>query len=658
MIFLNELIDAICDYIRRPYTDYAIMLNGKWGSGKTYFWNNNLREKIEKISNDGKKYKTIYISLYGVNSLEEISKKLFIETNPMLSKTLKKFVDNKKGNSIPEYVKTGLDMANLFGSMNFNSDKVDFSKLFTVDDKVLCFDDLERANIDVIDILGYINNFVEHDGIKTIIICNEEELAIKFKNDNIDFKKWIATYVLDKEGRIDKKPIDDFSKFVEDDSYRDLLDKEVSFLFEKSNEYQRIKEKLIGETFEFVPEYKYVLTSMINKFTYNYSLYEFYKKNYASIENTFLKSDSRNLRILKHSLNDFEKIYECVLKDYPDIPYELLKVMLKFAIAISFEIKTNTKFMDIEDNDEYVSIIFTSQILNDTKQLYLREFDNKYFINNNVKYRFFKFIEMYIRTRILDEKTYKKNMDDAINSINEIKDQNDKQYLRILNGDYWKLSDFDFDFLWKKGINEVKFGKVEFKEYVNLFSVYKYLINMKLIDYPLEELKQNFILGMEIAATEHINDIDMLKSLADKNIEFTIIDDDIKAMKKEYIKIRQKTIEQVAANKASDLFKNLPNNLPKFYKQFTEEYKEIPVFSRYDMDNLYNKLKDTPNYDLNSFINILTVRYEKNKKMLTSDARNLKKLCTIIRKDKTDNSKILKRALLENIALTIENILK
>ena len=48
MIFLNELIDAICDYVRKPYTDYAIMLNGKWGSGKTYFWNNNLRDKKQR----------------------------------------------------------------------------------------------------------------------------------------------------------------------------------------------------------------------------------------------------------------------------------------------------------------------------------------------------------------------------------------------------------------------------------------------------------------------------------------------------------------------------------------------------------------------------------------------------------------------------------
>ena len=39
----------------------------------------------------------------------------------------------------------------------------------------------KRANVDVIDILGYINNFVEHDHIKTIIICNEKELATKLK---------------------------------------------------------------------------------------------------------------------------------------------------------------------------------------------------------------------------------------------------------------------------------------------------------------------------------------------------------------------------------------------------------------------------------------------------------------------------------------------
>ena len=101
--------------------------------------------------------------------------------------------------SIPEYAKTGLDMANFFG-VTQNGDKIDYAKFFSTDDKILCFDDLERANVDVIDFLGYINNFVEHDHIKTIIICNEKELSTKIKNSNVEMKTFIATYLLDKEG--------------------------------------------------------------------------------------------------------------------------------------------------------------------------------------------------------------------------------------------------------------------------------------------------------------------------------------------------------------------------------------------------------------------------------------------------------------------------
>ena len=88
---MEELIECICDYVKKPYTDYAVMINGEWGSGKTYFWNNKLRSRLESLKVNGKNYKTIYMSLYGINSLEEISKKIFIETNPMINKTLKKF---------------------------------------------------------------------------------------------------------------------------------------------------------------------------------------------------------------------------------------------------------------------------------------------------------------------------------------------------------------------------------------------------------------------------------------------------------------------------------------------------------------------------------------------------------------------------------------
>ena len=45
---MEELVESILDYVRSDYTDYAIMLNGEWGSGKTHFWNTKIRKKIER----------------------------------------------------------------------------------------------------------------------------------------------------------------------------------------------------------------------------------------------------------------------------------------------------------------------------------------------------------------------------------------------------------------------------------------------------------------------------------------------------------------------------------------------------------------------------------------------------------------------------------
>ena len=200
---MEDLVESILDYIRAEYTDYAIMINGEWGSGKTYFWNHKIKPKIEAMQVNGKKLTPIYMSLYGISNLEEISKKIFIETTQLMDKNLKKFMGASGVGSIPEYAKTGLDMANFFG-VTQNGDRLDYAQFFSTDDKVLCFDDLERANVDVIDILGYINNFVEHDHIKTIIICNEKELSTKLNNvatRQINQSNINKAYVLLKEAK-------------------------------------------------------------------------------------------------------------------------------------------------------------------------------------------------------------------------------------------------------------------------------------------------------------------------------------------------------------------------------------------------------------------------------------------------------------------------
>ncbi len=651
---MEELIESI----NKPYTDYAIMLNGEWGSGKTYFWNNKLRSRLEAIpTKEGKRYKTIYMSLYGINSLEEISKKIFIETNPMISKTLKKFVDTREGNLIPEYVKTGLDMANLFGSMQFSSDKVDFSKLFAIDDKILCFDDLERANVDVIDILGYINNFVEHDGIKTIVICNESELATKFKNNNMELKTLIATIMLDREGKLAKQNSPVIKDEETDMPIVNLLEDKISDVFDKANAYERIKEKLIGETFEYIPEYSYILSGMIMKYSYNEPLHEFYKRNTSTIIAAFNKSNTRNLRILKHSLNDFEKIYNNVIKDYPNIDYQILKNILTFTIAVSFEIKAGNiskeRLKSVKDNDDYISIIYTSKILNDNNKFYLREFDNKYFINNNSNYRFFKFVEVYIRTRYFDEKIYKDNMKDIMEvSDNKKTIKDNLKYTQILNGEYWKLSDTDFQILVGEVLEEVKVGKVKFDEYIKLFFSYKYLIDSGLLDMTLPELKQIFKLGMHLSASKFSN----LSALTDEiNDEYTASSDaSVKWIIKEYTKIKEKVLQEKTIEKAGQLFKNIPNNISEFYKNIMTEYQNIPVFAKYDMEELIDRLEMTQNYDLYNIVTILQDRYIDKEDLYRQEEKNLKKLAFAIKQKTNTKEKTIKQVLLQNIAKSIE----
>ena len=346
---MEELVESILDYVRADYTDYAIMLNGEWGSGKTYFWNHKIKNKIESLQFNGRKYTTIYMSLYGISNLEDISKKIFIETTQLMDKNMKKFMESNNQTSIPEYAKTGLDMANFFG-VTQNGDKIDYGNFFTTDDKVLCFDDLERANVDVIDILGYINNFVEHDHIKTIIICNEKELSMKLKSSNLEMKTFIATYLLDKEGGLLKS----------DKPMVEKISEKIEYIFDKANDYERIKEKLIGETFDYAPKFNYIIDGILMRYYRNEELMRFLREHTALITSTFIKSGTRNLRILKHALNDFSKVFEKVNKHYPNTNLRVLQTMLIFTIAISFEIKagkiTKDKFINIKDNEEYKSI--------------------------------------------------------------------------------------------------------------------------------------------------------------------------------------------------------------------------------------------------------------------------------------------------------------
>jgi len=615
---MEELVDSILDYVRADYTDYAIMLNGEWGSGKTYFWNNKIKNKIESLQFNGRKYTTIYMSLYGISNLEDISKKIFIETTQLMDKNMKKFMEANNQTSIPEYAKTGLDMANFFG-VTQNGDKLDYGNFFTTDDKVLCFDDLERANVDVIDILGYINNFVEHDHIKTIIICNEKELAMKLKSSNLEMKTFIATYILEQEGDLVKA----------DKPLVEKINEKIEYVFDKANDYERIKEKLIGETFEYAPKFNYIINGLLMRYESNPDLMRFLREHTSLITSTFIKSGTRNLRILKHALNDFKKVYEVVNKTNPNTNLRILQTMLIFTIAISFEIKagkiTKDKFININSNEDYKALLVSSRVLMDNRQFYIKEFDNNYYFNFKSDYRFFKFIEVYVRTRIFDMKIFKKDMEVIINTIDTEKLPG---YKRLLTEEYWKISDDKFPIIIEEVIKNVEKGELKLVEIVKLFGYFSYFSRRNLINYEIEYLKQIFKQGMDIAA-ESSEYCDNLQEELDKmGLD---IGDDMDEIVEYFHELNRNLEDKMYKEKADSIFKCIPMKMELFYDKFVNECMDKPLLNHYDPYQMFQRVTCANNEDIVLIKEMLLNRAKKHKEELEPEVEFMKKLKQVLK---------------------------
>ena len=615
---MEELVESILDYVRAEYTDYAIMINGEWGSGKTYFWNNKIRKKIDSMQLNGKQYTTIYMSLYGISNLEEISKKIFIETTQLMDKNLRKYMAANGQTTIPEYAKTGIDMANLFGIAN-NDDKVNYGEFFTTDDKVLCFDDLERANVDVIDILGYINNFVEHDHIKTIIICNEKELSTKLKSNNLELKTFISTYILDKQGELLKT----------DKPMVEKISEEIEHVFDKANDYERIKEKLIGETFEYAPKFDYIINGILIRYESDPELIRFLRENTGLIISTFNKSGTRNLRILKHALNDFQRIFDMVSKKYPNVSNRVLQTMLIFTIAISFEIKagkiTKDKFGDIRNNDEYKSILVSSRVLMDNRQFYIKEFDNNYYNNFKTEYRFFKFIEYYVRTRIFDMRLFKENMEVILNTAGLGKMP---AYKRLLTEEYWKISDDEFSDVINEIIGNIQRGEISIVDLVKIYAYFSYFSRKKLILYDLPTLKSLFITGMNKSAVNSEYCADVEKELA--KVAIQDIAEDMEDILNKFYELNEQLKDKMLKEKADEIFKCIPMRMERFYDMFDKECMTVPIFKYQDPYQVFQRISCASNEDIVIIKEKLINRANKYTKEIEPEIEHIKQLKQII----------------------------
>lgn len=173
--------DYLNAYRLMESVDFAVMITGSWGSGKTEFvkrWANSLK----KIDNDDKP-DYLFVSLNGVATLEEIDSLLFRAAHPILGsksariagKVLSTLAAGLKFSVAGEGSKSTLELS-AEGLKDLSFDK------WIGDAPIVIFDDIERCCVDIESLMGYFDDLLKN-GKKLVLVCAENEIKKRWTED-------------------------------------------------------------------------------------------------------------------------------------------------------------------------------------------------------------------------------------------------------------------------------------------------------------------------------------------------------------------------------------------------------------------------------------------------------------------------------------------
>ncbi|MGY1418846.1 P-loop NTPase fold protein [Bacillus cereus] len=644
---MQYIVDSILDYIKRDKTSYAILLDGKWGSGKTYFWKNIMKKEIEET---GKK--VIYVSLYGVSNIEEIDKKILLGKWEFVEK----INNSEMGGRITEIGKAAFGVIKKLDITGISEGvtNINYKELLNYSNTIICFDDLERVHMRVDEVLGYINNFVEHDGMKVIMIGNEEEIADKLNDQNHELKMLTTYFYLKNPLENDNTIQSTHGKGIKKSH---LITKKLSELFHKQNEYKRIKEKLIGKTLTIQLDERSLIEDIINH-TWDTELQRFLEHNMEIVETTFKESKTKNIRILKQGLEDFELIYQNCKKDKYNSDV-MFKSLLKFVLAASYEIKTNTPLNEglekTNSNRDFEDSIGLSALLDGKSKKFPEEFQNKYYNGQGTVYqrKFFKFAEVLIRKGILNKELFKEEMDSFQSQINGRKIID--PHLEFIMGGYWKLSDDEFWEVEQSTYNKLKNGELHFSCYFRAYQMYKYFIRKNIIFKNIVDIKQELMEGLEKAG-ERGEDIVLTDPLfyteENKN------DPNLSDFKEKIIKINTDLKMEKKKEKMRTLVELMRTDFHEFYIKVSQQYKYEPLFVYCDPEEMYANIINLSADNINTIRGLIRSRIvlvdEEHNKEMKMELSNLKIIKSRLNAELNKRTKTPRLILLEHLVEELE----
>lgn len=317
----NHIIDNLNYYLNTSAPEYAFMITGGWGAGKTHFIENFITEYNKNAIDNQSRNKIIKISLFGFKATSSIDEMIFQSLHPLLGHRYTKLA----GNILKGALKLGCKI-DINGDskpdvdINASLDKIKFSEIFSTNtdsgEIIIALDDLERTDIPLKEILGYVNYLVEISKVKVILIANEKILHEKDKSS--------------------------------EDKNKDV--------------YSKFKEKVIGKTFQIKHNIDNVLNSFLDE-----SECEPLKRHRDVIKNIYIRSDDTNLRKLKQSILDFGYIANYIDEEQlKNEEYSSLLIRVFFALSLEMKsgelseekLRNNEPFQSEKDNSDGSNNIF------------------------------------------------------------------------------------------------------------------------------------------------------------------------------------------------------------------------------------------------------------------------------------------------------------
>jgi hypothetical protein len=527
----KHILDYLDYFIKSENINFAVLIKGSWGSGKTFFIKKLIKEwSIPNIQEDEFiSLNPLYISLNGLSSKKEIIEKLKEQISPFLhSKGMKISKAIFKG-FIKSTLKINFDYDDddkSDGFINLNFDPISIFKEENENIKgkrIIIFDDIERCKIPVDEIYGYINDFVEHSKCKIILISDEDKII---ENEN---------------------------------------KKEIKY------PYSSFKEKIIGQTFEVSPNINEAIGYFISLIGLNVNSH--LTSNIDLIIKIFNTSENKNLRVLQRSLFDFERLLNLTdvkLKDEPEKYSLLVKSFLAYFLI--YYLEYNTGNLDIKN---FQQLFLVDDKKNDF-QNYKEAIKSDDLIHST---------RLFTASNLIDYIS-KGNYEDLITEINNsviYKPSTEKDWEKLW---YWKfIEDSEFNELLPKVEKELfETEDLHFAEVLHISGIFFNLIDNNLyLNKTKDQIsKRAEILIEKSEDLENITDLFIIlrgtwkKAYAsEKTIEFQ----NIITFLKETIQVKQK---KKTNNYINDVLYNLNNeNIDDLYDLFKEyDYSSKSIIER------------------------------------------------------------------------------